>query len=72
MLCLFVQVLVDALHCRINVPTVLQSLGCLAQQSVSTFEAQAEEITQFIYQNIFQVSVCEIVHLYRVIDEILD
>lgn len=38
-----------------NIPTVLQSLGCLAQYSVSTFESQDGEITPCIYQKIFQV-----------------
>ncbi|OVA03847.1 hypothetical protein BVC80_8065g3 [Macleaya cordata] len=44
--------LVDSLHSRENVPTVLQSLGCIAQYSVSTFESREEEITSFI-QSIF-------------------
>ncbi|KAM5564215.1 sister chromatid cohesion protein PDS5 [Rosa sericea] len=47
--------LVESLISEQNIPTVLQSLGCLAQHSVSTFESQAEEITPYIYQNIFQV-----------------
>lgn len=55
MLCLYDQELVDSLHTGGNIPTVLQSLGCLAQHSVSTFETQDEEITQFISKKIFQV-----------------
>ncbi|KAF3445662.1 hypothetical protein FNV43_RR10838 [Rhamnella rubrinervis] len=47
--------LVDSLHTGGNIPTVLQSLGCLAQHSVSTFETQDGEITQFIYEKIFQM-----------------
>ncbi|KAK9945794.1 hypothetical protein M0R45_011293 [Rubus argutus] len=47
--------LVEALHSEQNIPTVLQSLGCLAQHSVSTFESHDGMITPYIYQNIFQV-----------------
>ncbi|XP_062146859.1 sister chromatid cohesion protein PDS5 homolog B isoform X2 [Alnus glutinosa] len=47
--------LVDSLHSRRNIPTVLQSLGCIAQYSVSTFEAQDGEITSYINEKIFQV-----------------
>lgn len=50
-----VQKLVEALHSEQNIPTVLQSLGCLAQHSVSTFESHDGMITPYIYQNIFQV-----------------
>ena len=53
--CLSVQDLVDSLHGGVSVPTVLQSLGCLAQHSVSTFESQDQEITPFIYERILQV-----------------
>ncbi|XP_062078396.1 sister chromatid cohesion protein PDS5 homolog B isoform X2 [Humulus lupulus] len=49
--------LVDSLHCGRNTLTVLQSLGCLAQHSVSTFEAHDGEITPFIYEKILQVKV---------------
>lgn len=44
----------DALRSGQNIPTVLQSLGCMAQHSVSTFEAQEREITQFIVENFFE------------------
>ncbi|KAF5450729.1 hypothetical protein F2P56_031056 [Juglans regia] len=46
--------LVDSLHSRRNIPTILQSLGCVAQYSLSTFEAQNREIVSFIKENIFQ------------------
>lgn len=46
--------LVDSLHCGQNIPTVLQSLGCIAQYSVSAFESQNEDITQYIYKNIIR------------------
>ncbi|KAG7980769.1 hypothetical protein I3843_05G200200 [Carya illinoinensis] len=46
--------LVDSLHRRRNIPTILQSLGCVAQYSISTFEAQNVEIVSFIKENIFQ------------------
>ncbi|XP_068341361.1 sister chromatid cohesion protein PDS5 homolog B isoform X2 [Pyrus communis] len=48
--------LVDSLLVGQNIPTVLQSLGCLAQHSVSTFQSQVGEITHYIYQKIFQVN----------------
>ncbi|XP_059435125.1 sister chromatid cohesion protein PDS5 homolog B isoform X2 [Corylus avellana] len=47
--------LVDSLHSRRNIPTVLQSLSCIAQYSVSTFEAQDGEISSYINEKIFQV-----------------
>ncbi|WRX29852.1 hypothetical protein QQP08_022339 [Theobroma cacao] len=46
--------LVDSLHSGQNIATVLQSLGCIAQYSVSTFEDLDQEITQHVYKNIFQ------------------
>ncbi|KAJ4700670.1 sister chromatid cohesion protein PDS5-like A isoform X1 [Melia azedarach] len=47
--------LVDSLHSGRYVPTVLQSLGCIAQYSVSSFESQNEDITPYINKNIIQV-----------------
>ncbi|MCH97025.1 sister chromatid cohesion PDS5-like protein [Trifolium medium] len=38
-----------------NVPTILQSLGCIAQWSVSDLGSQVEEITSYICQKIIQV-----------------
>ncbi|KAK8649157.1 hypothetical protein V6N13_129891 [Hibiscus sabdariffa] len=46
--------LVDSLHCGQNTATVLQSLGCIAQYSVSTFEDHDREITEYVYEKIFQ------------------
>ncbi|XP_022768187.1 sister chromatid cohesion protein PDS5 homolog A-like isoform X3 [Durio zibethinus] len=46
--------LVDSLHSGRNIATVLQSLGCIAQYSVSTFENHDREITQHVYKKIFQ------------------
>ncbi|KAF6152763.1 hypothetical protein GIB67_004592 [Kingdonia uniflora] len=40
--------LVDSLHARQNVPTVLQSLGCISQYSISTFESREKEIVHII------------------------
>ncbi|KZV16550.1 hypothetical protein F511_11382 [Dorcoceras hygrometricum] len=55
---------VNHLYCRLfdwintasgqNTPTVLQSLRCVAQHFVSTFEAQEKLITQYIVEKIFQ------------------
>ncbi|KAL8482154.1 hypothetical protein ACS0TY_028350 [Phlomoides rotata] len=48
------KVLMDSLRERKNVPTVLQSLGCMAQYSVSAFDSQEKEITNYIVEEIFQ------------------
>lgn len=40
--------LVDLLHIRQNISTVLQSLGCIAQYSVSVFGSREKEIKRFI------------------------
>ncbi|XP_058724136.1 sister chromatid cohesion protein PDS5 homolog B isoform X3 [Vicia villosa] len=42
-----------------NVPTILQSLGCIAQCSVSDLGSQAEEITSYICQKIIQMDCLE-------------
>lgn len=44
----------DSLESGKNAPTVLQSLGCLAQYSVSTFESQQKVISKYIMEAIFQ------------------
>ncbi|GMJ02433.1 hypothetical protein like AT1G77600 [Hibiscus trionum] len=46
--------LVDSLHRGLNTATVLQSLGCIAQYSVSTFEDHDRKITEYVYKKIFQ------------------
>ncbi|XP_043809611.1 sister chromatid cohesion protein PDS5 homolog A isoform X1 [Manihot esculenta] len=46
--------LVASLHRGWNTPTILQSLGCIAQHSVSSFEAQYGEIRSYIFEKIFQ------------------
>ncbi|XVF64578.1 hypothetical protein PTKIN_Ptkin09bG0180000 [Pterospermum kingtungense] len=51
--------LVDSLHSGQNIATVLQSLGCIAQYSVSTFEDHDTEITQHVYKRIFQAKSLE-------------
>ncbi|KAL3513624.1 hypothetical protein ACH5RR_026341 [Cinchona calisaya] len=50
------KMLVDSLHLGQNIPTVLQSLGCIAQHSVSAFEAHEKEISHYILEEIFPVS----------------
>ncbi|KAI4337812.1 hypothetical protein L6164_016184 [Bauhinia variegata] len=47
--------LIDSLYSQWNVPTILQSLGCIAQYSISTFETRDEEIISYICQDIIQV-----------------
>ncbi|GLU01048.1 hypothetical protein SLE2022_183740 [Rubroshorea leprosula] len=48
--------LVISMHSGKNVPTVLQSLGCISQHFVWVFEAQDAQITPYIYENIFQTN----------------
>ncbi|KAK2999347.1 hypothetical protein RJ639_023355, partial [Escallonia herrerae] len=48
--------LVDALHSGQNIPTVLQSLGCLARHSISTFEAHDSQISRHIFEEVFQAT----------------
>ncbi|KAL6962149.1 hypothetical protein U1Q18_037103 [Sarracenia purpurea var. burkii] len=48
------KTLVDALLVGKNIPTVLQSLGCIAQHSVSIFESRYGEIRRYIVEKIFQ------------------
>lgn len=48
------QRLVDSLYSGQNIPTVLQSIGCMAQHSVLTYDAQEKEITRYIVEEIFQ------------------
>ncbi|KAK7321020.1 hypothetical protein VNO77_31092 [Canavalia gladiata] len=48
------KVLIDSLYRQQNVPTVLQSLGCISQYFDSTFETRDEEITSYVCQNIIQ------------------
>ncbi|KAL3641267.1 hypothetical protein CASFOL_016235 [Castilleja foliolosa] len=50
------KTLVDSLGNGENAPTILQSLGCLAQHSVSAFEDQEKVITQYIVEEIFQTN----------------
>ncbi|KAL9396150.1 hypothetical protein Peur_010403 [Populus x canadensis] len=51
--------LVDSLYSGLNTPTILQSLGCVAQHSVSAFEAQNQEIRSYIFGRIFQAESSE-------------
>nr|XP_023895228.1 sister chromatid cohesion protein PDS5 homolog A isoform X3 [Quercus suber] len=57
--------LVVSLHAGQNIPTVLQSLGCVAQYSVSAFEAQDGEITSYIYEKIFRVDSSDNINSYN-------
>ncbi|KAK9993628.1 hypothetical protein SO802_023331 [Lithocarpus litseifolius] len=57
--------LVVSLHAGRNIPTVLQSLGCVAQYSVSAFEAQDGEITSYIYEKIFRVDASDNINSYN-------
>ncbi|XP_010521251.1 PREDICTED: sister chromatid cohesion protein PDS5 homolog A isoform X2 [Tarenaya hassleriana] len=47
------EVLLDSLQCGRNIPTILQSLGCIGQYSVSVFETIYGDIRSYVYQ-VFQ------------------
>lgn len=46
----------DALKNGPPTPTVLKSLGCMAQHPIAAFEPHAEEMTWYIVQNILLVN----------------
>ncbi|KAJ9563026.1 hypothetical protein OSB04_008186 [Centaurea solstitialis] len=48
--------LVDMLEKRTHLPTVLQSLGCIAQMAMPVFETQESKIKGFIRKDIFRCS----------------
>ncbi|KAG5544487.1 hypothetical protein RHGRI_017042 [Rhododendron griersonianum] len=48
------ETLVNALHGGQNIPTLLQSWGCLAQHAVTGFDSRHEEISRFIIENLLQ------------------
>ncbi|XP_059299133.1 sister chromatid cohesion protein PDS5 homolog B isoform X2 [Lycium ferocissimum] len=50
------KALVDSLRLGKQLPTVLQSLGCLAQHSVLAFQAHEEVVTHYIIEEIFQLT----------------
>ncbi|KAL1833660.1 hypothetical protein ACET3Z_003311 [Daucus carota] len=51
--------LVDAMEGGQNIPTVLQSLGCLAQYSAPTFESHVQDIGQYIVEKFLQVEISD-------------
>ena len=50
------QRLVDMLEKRTHLPTVLQSLGCIAQMAMPVFETQESKIDGFIRKDILRCS----------------
>ncbi|KAI5067093.1 hypothetical protein GOP47_0017621 [Adiantum capillus-veneris] len=46
--------LLDLLESSINLPTILQSLGCIAQHAMSVFEAHEEDLVNFLVREIFR------------------
>eukprot|EP00249_Psilotum_nudum_P024915 c29322_g1_i2 orf=363-5285(-) len=46
--------LVDLLETTVHLPTILQSLGCIAQNAMSVFEAREDEVIQFVVRNLFR------------------
>ncbi|KAL9229223.1 hypothetical protein vseg_004711 [Gypsophila vaccaria] len=47
------QKLVESLRCGVNIPTALQSLGCIFQHSVLAFQQHEKEVSLYIRENIF-------------------
>ncbi|XP_054798442.1 sister chromatid cohesion protein PDS5 homolog B isoform X2 [Prosopis cineraria] len=56
------QELIISLYSQRNLPTVLQSLGCIAQYSISTFDTRDAEITKYISHKIIQAEHLDDVH----------
>jgi hypothetical protein len=57
------QRLVDKLEDNTHLPTVLQSLGCIAQNAMPIFETREDDIIKFVVRNVLrrpspQVEVC--------------
>jgi len=50
----YTQRLVDTLEEKTNLPTVLQSLGCIAQTAMPVFETRESEIEEFIINKILK------------------
>lgn len=48
------QRLVDTMEEKTNLPTVLQSLGCIAQTAMPVFETRESEIEEFIINKILK------------------
>lgn len=46
--------LVDLLETGAHLPTVLQSLGCIAQSAMSVFELREEELVNFLVRDLFR------------------
>lgn len=52
--------LVDLLETGAHLPTVLQSLGCIAQNAMSVFETREEDIVNFLVQDLFRRDVTHV------------
>lgn len=55
----------DSLDNGQNIPTVLQSLGCLAQYSTPTFESHVQDIGQYIIKKFFQVNNLSLIDFFN-------
>jgi sister-chromatid-cohesion protein PDS5 len=51
------QRLVDQLEDSAHLPTVLQSLGCIAQNANPIFETREEEVIKFVVRNVLRRSI---------------
>lgn len=50
----FWQRLVDKLEDNTHLPTVLQSLGCIAQNAMPIFETREDDIIKFVVRNVLR------------------
>lgn len=54
LVCYFFQKLLDLLVSGVNLSTVLQSLGCIAQHDVSVFETSEDVLVNFLTKDLFR------------------
>lgn len=48
------QRLVDKLEDNTHLPTILQSLGCIAQNAMPIFETREDDIIKFVVRNVLR------------------
>lgn len=54
--CYMLQRLVDMLEKKTHLPSILQSLGCIAQIAMPVFETREDEIVEFISKKVLKRS----------------
>lgn len=50
----WLQRLVDLLEDKPRLPTILQSLGCIAENAIPVFETREEEVVRFVVRNLLK------------------